>query len=772
MTTAALPRINEDARKMLDLIMAELPPGLWLEIARINGGPPKVKAVRTLAAAIAYVSGARENEDVYFAPGARTSAVKVHGATADVGAVLSAWADCDDGEPEWDSTFVPSIVIASGTVTPAGQPRVQAHWLLREPFEVTDARDRTRIVAINQELARRYGGDAVQSVEHLMRMPGTKNWCRKANGELKPLPDGVVPPLWSSIMLWNTEQRYNPSDLEEWLGLDPDADGGEKEYSATFTDAQIDANAALQLAIDAGISDETTRMIGGWIPDELLHDRSRRDQKIIYRLLEVDLDDDQIRAIFQSFGCGDRYAEKGQGDRYLNVSIASSRKLRATQPNLVIDVEASASEVNVGDVPTPERYPGPRLPAIAWKYPFDVYRVAVADSTEAADEHHFAAFRIVAGSFLGRLVRVHYGRLHYLADYALLIGPTHDKKTTSQRRAADFAAALKPSFGMLGALSSAEGFVEWLAKQDMTSHELGVFLNWMKDTTGKPWVRFNPTHRRGLLISEEFASVLQKARTDGGSSLVSTLTSVYDAPSIIEPPLRAKRMVAERPTFSILGASTPDWIARNLKETDILGGFGNRFMYFTGPAKEPMPWPPKPDEQRLAEVATHLIEKYKHWESGAEFTLHEHAHELWNAFYLTWAKQQREEGDLPTSKLESRIPEHAIKLALLYAALGGTGTIIGPHYMEAAIAVADYLRASVRYAFADTLDTGESPVVKLERAVLKVLGEGPTKKRELQQRAKQRHTTASDFARVLDGLTKSRTATEDQKTGIVRLRND
>jgi len=614
----------------------------------------------------------------------------------------------------------------------------------------------------------------------VLRVPGTIN---HKNGEAQPV----------ELIEYRAGLRCNASDFEDWAVPAPPPS---TTVAVDFSGAVDDADDILLKCIRAGTSPETVEMVTAPMPKG---QRSQRDMAVIARVLRDDpaLTDGELRALFRGYpeGLGAKYHERGEGDRYLKRTIARARASLAEEPDPTTGLrswEARAyisdaqdnpdggsqaagtvikNGVRAGDTVNIAAQPpiaGPRLPELAWLPPFDVYRRAVGGSTEAADEHHFGAFRVVVGAYLGRRVSVHYGRTHYAPDFALLIGPTYDKKTTSQRRAVDFASRLSPPVATLAALASAEGLTEWLARQDMTPEELLRYSLW-EANPDQTWTPLHPEHRRGLANIEEFASVLMKARMEGASQLIATITQLYDMPAILAPPLRGRRIMAEAPTLSILGGSTVEWLVHNLHADEVAGGFGNRFGYFTGNPKAPIAWPAKPDEALLDDLAAQVQAAYNTWRPRTEFVLTDTAQRAWGAFYSKWTAEARRDGELPTSQLESRVPEHTIKLALVYAALGSDKPVISDQHIEAAVAVGWYLRESVRFALGERLDTGESPLAKLERRVLALLAGGPAKRRELQQRSKQRGTTAADFARVYKGLVDSRLVTEDSATGLVRL---
>lgn len=736
------------AQKFLMALFPQWTGNTFAEVRAFRNGTPQQHWLRSASDIIATANKLKPTHDVYIGVGARRGK---NGGKEGVTYIGALWVDMDMPLPEARRRLdgfelPPSAVVASGH-------GAHAYWLLKEPYTIEGTDDRNYVEARLRGLAQALGADSAWDLCRILRVPDSIN---HKNGE----------ELGVKLVRWAPDRRYNVSDFDLWaIERDTEAE------PVTFSGTDLDAQAVLLKAVDVGISEETRRMIEeGYKPDSC-KSRSERDQSVISRLILADLDDDEIRALFGAYAVGDKHRESGS-NRYLARSIGRARARIEEPPDPVTGARsweaAIAPEPGATSRPhDPTTYAGPVLPQAAWRHPFDLYREAVGSSTEAADEHHFAAFRAVVGAYFGRRVSVHYGRTQYPGDYVLLIGPTHDKKTTAQRRALDFLATLEPRVGTVASLHSAEGLIEWMAKLDMSPQELARFIDWMGNTKGDAWEPLDPENRRGLVSIEEFAALLQKARMEGSSQLITTITQLYDMPKVLEPPLRTRRIVAEAPTLSILAASTSQWIVQNLRSSDILGGFGNRFTYWTGLAKEPMPWPATADKNALRTVAAAVEEAFGRWQRGTEFNLTAGARTAWGAFYTRWVKQAREEGDSPTSAMESRIPEHAVKLALLYAALVNERPEIDEGQVDAAVQVAGYLRESTRFAFGDQLDTGESPTVKLENRILAVLDRESATKRELQQKSKQRRSSAIDFNRVYEGLVKARIIRESSETGKV-----
>jgi len=751
--------VHQDTRRLLTLLRAEMPAGEYLEVTRIQNGHIEAGGFLELSKPLAFVEATPAGWDVYTAYGSRTAPGR--GSRERVGHTLAAWVDLDGGAPEPDGAFPPSVRIASGGLTLDGRPKEWWLWLWREPWHMADDRERNRAAAINRALAALYGGDDSWGIDHLARLAGTFNYCLGPGGKPKALPAGVTPPLLSRILEWHPERRFCPLDLEEWLLLDGNGEPPAAAPRAEFGDTLPNAEAVLEKAVACGISEDTQRMIvDGALLD--FKSRSERDLSAVTRLIaDADPTDDELLTLFLAYPVGQKMREKGmvQGEKYLRLTIGKARRALATPIDFGPIAPQAAGTRRLDEA-------APQLPPEAWLPPFALYREAVADSTEASDEDHFFSLAAVAGCYLGRRVGVFYGRLIHPTLYVALIGPTGDKKTTAQRRAIEVGDMLR--LARLGAIGSSEGLIDWLATLEMAPEHLLAFSEWRKSTGAEPWTPLCPEHRRGLLVLEELATLLLKAANEATSSLISVLTGLYDQPDFYNPQLRGRKVLAERPTLGLLAASTAAWVETYLKASDVAGGFANRFCWVTGPAKPAKPRPPRPDVGKLGAVAEAIEAAYHRWDAGTVFDFSPAADKLWAVFYTDWTARARADSG-PTAELTRRTPEHAVKLALLYAALGLKGPVIEEEHMAAAVKVAAYLEASTRHALGEGGLGGVSVQKQAENRILALLADGPMKRRDLQNRLHTRRWTARDFNSALEALLKAGAVEQDTTRRVLRL---
>lgn len=234
--------------------------------------------------------------DIYYGVLPRLRTEGTAAATSPMTEVL--WADVDQKHHGHDRIatinsilsfpFSPSILVDSGH-------GYHAYWLLREPELFDDVQPAMKYIA------GKIGGDSTWDPARVLRLPDTRNYKD---------PEDVE---FVRVVL-NSRKRYRWSDLEgyahRWLEqqrrqrLDP-------------------ATARSDLSIDLPL----------WLV-ELIEDglpkgqRSEAIFKVACNLVRLGWDDEQIRELFHAHpeGIGEKVAERGMGDRYLDVVLKAARE--------------------------------------------------------------------------------------------------------------------------------------------------------------------------------------------------------------------------------------------------------------------------------------------------------------------------------------------------------------------------------------------------------------------------------------------------------------
>jgi hypothetical protein len=262
----------------------------------------------------------------------------------------------------------------------------------------------------------------------------------------------------------------------------------------------------------------------------------------------------------------------------------------------------------------PPAPPNLALPESAWRGIFGDYREAMKNTTEAADEAHFATLWVVLAAALGRRVSMYSGDIVYPNVYLAVFGDTGDKKTTAERRLISYnLLEHHPSVHIIRNVGSTEGLGEALSEAE----------------TG-----------RYVFFWEEFSSLLARARWTG-STLLEFMTETFDCPDQWGTKYRKNSINLTNPTPSILTATTVQWFWKHAKPEDFFGGFANRFLFLSGPKKPPIANPDKPDDRimhsvkKQIEVLADRPIRHAVWTPGAQ--------KVWDEFYLDWEGRERKE---------------------------------------------------------------------------------------------------------------------------------
>lgn len=418
-----------------------------------------------------------------------------------------------------------------------------------------------------------------------------------------------------------------------------------------------------------------------------------------------------------------RIAEKAQARRIadlahgLRESALNDDGWRDVLADLVAETQAQEGSETESDTEQALAFPD-----IAWRGTFATYREAMEGTTEASDIGHFAALWAVVAARLRRQIWIEYGVRTYPNVYLVNCGDTGDMKTTAARGGLN----LLPTDGrvkILRGVGSGEALGEWLGQADEGGSR--------------------PSH---LLFLEELAGLLTRGRWDG-STLTAFLTEVFDCPDVYEIPFRKSPIRVDEPTVSIIACTTPAWFWKAMREIDIFGGFGNRFLYVTGTPKPPIAMPTKPNSVLLEQVRADLatLETIR---SGA-CSLTPDALQIWERFYHAWRATERDPLSQAATK---RIPAYMLKLGMLYAALEKTVPSITADQIKAAIAVGHYAaRCADRLMGQHHTQSEEG---RVEEAIRRFLRERAHTKRELKHRLSGR-VKASLYVKVLESMARS-----------------
>lgn len=166
------------------------------------------------------------------------------------------------------------------------------------------------------------------------------------------------------------------------------------------------------------------------------------------------------------------------------------------------------------------------------------------------------------------------------------------------------------------------------------------------------------------IVAPEFGEFIVKSGTD----MFGFLTNMYDGKkNISASTLSRGAEFAERPCVNLLGATTPEWVAENMPESVIGGGFASRVIFiFEEKVRRRKMYYDDLDHDALAGLHRDLVEDLNHiaLNIGGEFDLAPDA----KKFMEDWYEKTADDGDAASHKMSGyyeRRPAHVHKVAML-----------------------------------------------------------------------------------------------------------
>jgi hypothetical protein len=418
-------------------------------------------------------------------------------------------------------------------------------------------------------------------------------------------------------------------------------------------------------------------------------------------------------------------------------TIIEARATIEPKPSMVSMVEEKKESVN--DFVFPQE---------AWRGIFETYRQAQEGTTEAPEQYHFAVFKTIAGTIIGRSCYVWNGRNLYPNFYTVLIGPTRrSRKTTAMDRGEKLLQDTDPLVIILRGLATPEGLVSRL--QIPEAEELDGLPEIEQQRVAS--VSEHEGYRM-LVCCNEFASLLRKAKKESSSGLIQTLTDAYDCKDTLDNPTRISPLSAEKAFVSMIALSTREWLEKSLDVSDIYGGFVNRNAFYLWAETQPLHNPDEVNEMLMNEIKMKLHRVRDEKKGGhVKYTFSGETDELLKEWYDKdyYAKYENEIIDAAVQ----RIDENVRKLALLYAVLENDTNDLSIHadQLRAAIAVGEYWKSSATRLFGLF---GFSQAARSEMKIIELLEQRNHTKREIQQKIGG-NMSASEFNQTIEALVKA-----------------
>lgn len=211
--------------------------------------------------------------------------------------------------------------------------------------------------------------------------------------------------------------------------------------------------------------------------------------------------------------------------------------------------------------------------------------------------------------------------------------------------------------------------------------------------------------KRLLLIEPEFSSVLQVMSREK-NTLSSIIRKGWESGNL-QTMTKNSPAKATGAHVSILAHITEDELVRLLTDVDTVNGFGNRFLWFCVKRSQFLPrgggdYDISQDGLLIAE----LISIVNFAKTATRIEPSEETWELWDYIYPKLSSEQHGMFGAMVGRTEA----YARRLSTIYALLDKS-TTVHPKHLIAALAILDYVEASIRYIFQDR--TGDTVANKI-----------------------------------------------------------
>jgi len=211
--------------------------------------------------------------------------------------------------------------------------------------------------------------------------------------------------------------------------------------------------------------------------------------------------------------------------------------------------------------------------------------------------------------------------------------------------------------------------------------------------------------KRLLLVEPEFSSVLQVMSREK-NTLSSILRKGWESGNL-QTMTKNSPAKATGAHISILAHITEDELLRLLTDVDTVNGFGNRFLWFCVKRSQFLPrgggdFDITQDGSLIAELNS-VVNFAK---TADRIEPSEETWELWDYIYPKLSSEQHGIFGAMVGRTEA----YARRLSTIYALLDKS-TTVHPKHLIAALAILDYVEASIRYIFQDR--TGDAVANKI-----------------------------------------------------------
>ena len=399
------------------------------------------------------------------------------------------------------------------------------------------------------------------------------------------------------------------------------------------------------------------------------------------------------------------------------------------------------------------------------------YYEAYYDRNEICPSYQFASAIIQVGAIMGRSVWiVGMPKPLYPNVYAMLLGKTAaPRKSTARQFAVEHAKSVKlidenPPLQVISSVATTEGLVHQLRTKEMRQAQRTVegedgakdTEQYLKEIVVYPDLpEFEGV--RMLIHIDEMMSMFTKRQQQSSSGIIATLTELYSMPLDIQNTSKTASELAEYPCVSILGCSTQEWFGQGIRTSDIIGGWANRWQYYSGEKMPPKSYAEELDGRHLARWNEHLVSLRQQFEGTHQrFTMTDEVRERKHNAYIEEHDRLWDSDNELANAASARQQDHVHKLALIFTLMDTPvgNTVVGEEQWEKAETVGQYLLESNLQLFGaiatDAIAENENKIL----AVLEKKG-NEANKRDIRRAINSNMMSADAFNKALDALEKA-----------------
>ena len=249
---------------------------------------------------------------------------------------------------------------------------------------------------------------------------------------------------------------------------------------------------------------------------------------------------------------------------------------------------------------------------------------------------------------------------------------------------------------------------------------------------------------KGMFYFSELAELLDQFKRSYSEGILGLLTDFFDCPNRYERETQKDGLqVIDEVFLSILGASTVEWLNKNITSDQMAGGFWPRFLFFPARQRKPLMELPPPPNLAVRDVLTYRLRALENLKGGAVLTPEA------EALFRHWNRGQDHLSDTvpdTVAKYMARLQASCLKIAVLFQVSENGMLAVSEDAMQRSINLCNWLRTE--FQFMQEFEIAHDKNEAEEQRLLRMVAKTP----HIRERDAMRnmHLSAHTFRSVLD----------------------